>query len=133
MVLAYAVLFLKRQIATVERTLANSNLIIVHLINFATLACLIIVHAALYISIQSKGDTTAPGLYAAFDCNSIAIKCFETYLSSFLLYLIWKFAFFFENDGLRDQILRKLVPAPVFIQNRKLYDEFNDAILFDSV
>ena len=133
MALVGAVLFLKKKIITVDRTLVNSNLILVHLINFATLAFLIIVHAALYISIIASGDNVASGLQAAFDCNSIAIKCFQTYLSLFILYLIWNFALFFENDGLRDQILRRIVPAPVFMQNRKLYDEFNDAILFDSV
>ena len=34
---------------------------------------------------------------------------------------------------MRDPILRKAVPAPVYLQNIKLDNEFNEAILFDEV
>ena len=69
----------------------------------------------------------------AFGTTSIILKCLKTYLSSFLLYLIWRFAHFYENDGIKDQILRKAVPALVFMQNWKLFEDYNDEILFDQV
>ena len=34
---------------------------------------------------------------------------------------------------MRDPILREAVPAPVYLYNIKLDNEFNEAILFDSV
>ena len=66
------------------------------------------------VNVALHPETTFEGS-SIFDLNRIALRSFQTYLLSFLLYLTWKFALVDGSEELKDPILRKAVPPPVYL------------------
>ena len=104
------VIFLKLQIINIDQNLYNTNLLIAHLANFSGLAILTMINVSLHPLTNIKETESV-----SFDCNKIGLRCMQTYLFTFLLYLIWKFADVSEKQDMRDPILREAVPAPVYL------------------